>query len=401
MTKTPRFSPKLLFIILIGCLLISCELPEEKKSDDLPVVQITADSIVWDQKLPGSFVFDALGNEYDSTPATFKFRGGMSSRFDKHSFSVKLKEKRSFGQESSSKNWILNASYIDRSFMRHKLSFDLYRQMAKENKSPRCRYVWVKENKKDLGIYLMMERMDKHRLELNDEHATAFISKDPPLFFEDKVSFHDSLYTQSFEFPKKKKKKAIKNSGLKTLENLIYRADDATFKKEIFQLLDINSVIDWQLMILFTNNGDGQLKNCYLYRQQNGAKMKVALWDYDHTFGRDGDSEPNLLIRKVDERRNPMLRRIIDLNAGGFNEKIARRWKAVRKEIFTRKNIFRMISENHKQLKHSISKNAKIWPTNAKWYYDHYNYYQDLALIKKYVKLRLAQLDQRFHVKNH
>lgn len=387
---------------LSGMFLIQNCKGKAPKCTDIPTLHILETGIGWEKKASCTLIVTDCG-KIDTLTARTKFRGGFSSRYDKHSYTLEFDEKQKFHQKQLSKNWVLNANYIDRSFMRHKLSFDLFRQMdPKNNKAPHCEYVWVKDNSDEKGLYVLMERMDRIRLNVLKGQKGAFICKSPPIFFDHSLTpKRDSLFFDSMEFPKKKKKKklALKHSKLKLLETLIYDADDATFRKKVFTLIDQKSFIDWQLIILFSNSGDAQLKNYCIYQTSTKAKLKIAIWDYDHSFGRDGTSEINMCERVVDEKRNPLMRRLIELNPDHFNEKLSRRYKVLRKSVFTRKNVLHLISENNKIIAPYITKNEKIWPANASWYFDKMHYKQDLTIIKRYVSLRLKQLDQRFQVK--
>ncbi len=387
---------------LSGIFLISSCKTEAPECTDIPTLHILENGIAWDKKSKCTIIVNDCG-KIDTLTARTKFRGGFSSKYEKHSYTLEFDEKQKFHQQKLSKNWVLNANYIDRSFMRHKLSYDLFRQMdPKNNKAPHCEYVWAKDNANETGLYLLMERMDRIRLNVQKGQKGAFVCKSPPIFLDRSLTPNrDSLYFDSMEFPKKKKKKrlAMKHSKLKQLESLVYKANDAAFEKKVFTLIDQNSFIDWQLIILFTNSGDAQLKNYCIYQTSTTAKLKIAIWDYDHSFGRDGNSEPNMCERVVDEKQNPLIRRLIELNPDHFNEKLSKRYKELRKTVFTRKNVLRLISENNKIIAPYIPKNQKIWPTNASWYFDNMNYRQDLAMIKRYVSLRLKQLDQRFKIK--
>jgi hypothetical protein len=381
--------------MVLVLLFASCE-DSASTCSDLTDFAISSDHIDFEKKAPCELTTGRCGERHTAA-ATVKYRGNSSARFPKHSYTVELEDKKAFGKLSKSKHWVLNASYIDKSFMRHKLSFDLFRQMDPDNKAPRCEYVTVHENNADQGLYVLMERMDKQRLQLKKKDAMAFISKEPPLFYTpDPAENRDSLYRASMEFPKQRDRKNP-DTGLQHLEWLIFQADDATFKREIFRVIDFDNFIDWQLIILFTNNDDGQLKNYYIYRPNDNARMRIALWDYDHTFGRTGNSgKPNMLVRRVDEKRNPLYRRLIELNPNGFNEQLAKRWKQLRKSVFTEKNIDRMIAENDRIIAPYSARNAKIWPVDGAFYYDKSTYQDELKRIRTFVGKRLKQLDERF-----
>lgn len=60
-------------------------------------------------------------------------------------------------------HWVLNAAAVDRSLMRHKLSYDLFLSLATTN-APRyaasSRFVEVDLNGRYQGVYLLMQRVD-------------------------------------------------------------------------------------------------------------------------------------------------------------------------------------------------------------------------------------------------
>lgn len=385
-----RIAGRVIYTCLIFIIFSSCEQP----CSELTEFRIYADEIGWDEKVACRMKIVHC-DEQDSLDAEIKFRGGTSSRYDKHSYAVEFYDKRSFDGLDSAKDWILNASYIDKTFMRHKLCFDLFRQMDPDNVAPKCSYVNVYENDHYKGLYILMERMDQHRLQLDKDDKNAFIFKEPPLFYPvDPAENRDSLYLESQEYPKRKK--GAFNDQLLALEKLIFEADDETFRKEIFNMLDIDNIVDWQLLLIFTNNSDGQLKNYYIYRKDSDTRMRIALWDYDHGLGRDGDNEYNMLKYTVDEKRNLLMKRLIELNPGNFNQKMAARWKKLRKTTFSAENINRMISENNQVIEPYIKGNAAVWPLNADWYFDDNNYSQEVRIIQQYVPKKLVQMDKRF-----
>ena len=389
--KTPPILFQLGWAVFILLALLSCS-PEESK---LTEFHIYADEILWEKKDDCSIKIIEK-THIDSAEAKVKYRGGMSSKYEKHSYAVTLWKKKPIDGLPEAKKWVLNASYIDKSFMRHKVSFDLWRLMNPENKSPLCSYVNVYENEAYKGLYILMQRMDKHSLQIDVKDPKAFIFKEPPLLFPRKdTPNRDSMYLATQKFPKLKKGDA--SAQLKELEALIFDGGDEAFKSNIFKLLDRDNLIDWQLLLMLTNNGDGQLKNYYIYKQSASTPMKIALWDYDHSFGRDGDNEPNMLLRNLIEKRTRLFQRLMELNPDNFNEQMRARWIALRKSVFTNENIAKLIAENDKIIGPHITKNTELWSIKGKWYFDDNDYNTELDLIKDYVSRRLKQLDKRFN----
>jgi len=378
------------FLLLLGLLfLFSC-----KSNCEIPTIEITADSIGWFKKEPAIISITEC-NKSQTIDSKIKFRGGMSSRYYKHSYAISLNQELSIAGLPSNSKWILNASYIDKSFMRHKLCFELFMIMGDYNLAPKSAYVRVYENDNFEGLYLLMQRLGPTTLLLNEQDSLSFVFKEPPIFrTEISQSEKDSMYSDSHRFSVSDKTFSV--NTLKELEHLIINADDATFKAQVFKMLDIENIIDWHLLLLFTNNTDGQLKNFYLYRQGADMPIRIAIWDYDHSFGRDGDNELNMLERIIDERRVILFQRLLDLNPEGFNQKLSARWRSLRKAIFTEGQLYGMIDDYDKEIRKHIPENAQRWPVDADWYFDSNNYAQEVQVVKSYITKRLNQLDERF-----
>jgi hypothetical protein len=373
-----------LFVVIFGC----------NRDRKIPELHLFAPTIEWEEKQPCTLKIQQTNTE-SVWDGEIKFRGGMSSKYDKHSYALKLTEKVALGGLPASKHWVLNAAYSDKTFQRNALSYALFRQMREENYAPKTAYVELYENGKYKGLYVLTERVDKRTLALSKNDKKAFLFKEPPLFYPDKTDENrDSLYLVAQKFPKPEKRNC--SSDLQYLEHLINRADDQQFKQEIFQLLDIQSIIDWQLILLLSNNGDGQWKNYFMYKKNKQTPLRIALWDYDHTFGRDGDNESNFFERLLDEKRLVLFQRLMRLNAGNFNDKLAERWWELRKNVFTVENIYKLIAQNDQILRPYISKNAAVWPIDNPWYYDSNDYFQELDRMKNFIRKRLVQLDKRF-----
>ena len=140
------------------------------------------------------------------------------------------------------------------------------------------------------------------------------------------------------------------------------------------------------------------MKNFYLYKIDKNTPFKFAIWDYDHSFGRDGDNERNLMERELDCNRAILLERLSKISEIGYLLKLKRRWFELRKQnIISVENFDKHINNNDKRINKEIDKNFEKWPLNSKWYYDDNDYNQELDLMKDFVKVRINQLDEYFY----
>jgi hypothetical protein len=368
---------------------MSCDQP-------LPTIEITKDeAIKWDEK-ESCLIRYHSGSENTELDAEIKLRGGVSSRYDKHSYRIELKEKYGLGGLPPDDDWILNANYIDKTFMRHKISYDLFRQMNRRNVASKCAYVNVIENGRDQGLYVLMEKVNASMVGLDKKDSLALLFKDPPVFYQEKlqeVQEPQNYYQQKYP----KIDQSNQSDYLGEFRDLLFNSSDIVFAQTIFKWVDLENITDWHLLLLLTNNSDGIMKNFYLYKIDSKTRFRVAIWDYDHSFGRDGDNEMNMMERELDCRRSVLFRRLMEIPELRYNENLRRRWGELRKSgVISNQNIEKLVQENDRLIRKAVEANFKIWPVDSKWYFDDNNYPEERNVILDFSKLRISQLDERF-----
>ena len=333
-----------------------------------------------------SLLFSALG----------KYRGGFSSRYFKHSFSVKLERAYPLLGLPSDEDWVFNANYIDKTFQRHKLSYDLFRMMSPENKASRSAYFRLIQNQKAQGLYVLMEKINAQFLGLDLSDSLAMLFKDPPLFYLDTLAplkERENYYEQ--KYPKFEDRRM--DHKMQELKSFLFESSDSLFYSDISKHFDLESVIDWHLILLLSNNGDGIMKNFYLYKLNSREAFRFAIWDYDHSYGREGDYEYNMLSRELNCRRSILIDRLFRIPEFKYEEKLADRYHELRSmDVFSLSGIEQMMEENEKTLLPYLEENQTLWPDSSKWYHDQNDYYREVSLMREYFLLRFSQLDKRF-----
>jgi hypothetical protein len=393
---------KLVQIILTGVaisVLSSCTKDDLPSFDpeEIPVINIVReDPISWENKVPCTIKFTST-YKYDVLPAHIKYRGGSSSKFEKHSFSFELENKYTFFDLPRDDDWILNANYIDKTFMRHKISYDIFRQMNKKNVASQSIYVNVELNDEPRGLYLLMEEVNGAMAGLNKSDSLAMMFKDPPLFYREKIPHPqepDNYYQQKFP----KIYDSDKTGYIEHFKDFLFNSSDIDFLNGIENWIDIDNVTDWHILLLFSNNSDGIMKNFYLYKIDSSTPFRIAIWDYDHSFGRDGDNEMNMMERELDCNRSVLLRRLMGIPQSVYPKKLKDRWFSLRNaHIVSVVNMKKHIEANNKIIKEAVERNFEIWPVNSKWYYDSNSYDDEIQILMDFTELRIPQLDLYFN----
>jgi len=371
--------------------LFTCSCTEKK---DIPDYYLhTKQPLNWEEKQPCELSFSDSDDGL-VLRGKFKLRGGSSSKYFKHSFSLELEDKHKLAGLHKDDDWILNANYIDKTFMRHKISYDLFRQMNSKNIAAECAYINLHLNRSYEGLYVLMEEINGGMVNLDKGDSAAVIYKDPPIFYENPAGqAQDSNNVYHQKYPK------IyihdKSGYIKSFRNFLIHSSDKEFDAQIRQWVDLENVMDWHLLLLYTNNGDGVLKNFYLYKKDGETPFRFAIWDYDHSFGRDGDNERNMMDRPPGCDRSILFKRLNERVT--YREDLAERyWQLRDKGIFSLSNFKDQVANNHEIIRDHIGANASRWPLDSEWYYDNNTYEQELELMCEFVELRISQLDSCF-----
>ncbi|NRA11414.1 MAG: CotH kinase family protein [Crocinitomicaceae bacterium] len=386
------------FLGFIVSLISSCSdanpvsLKEADRNEYIPIINIqTLNPISWDKKDSCQAIYVENGYRVE-LPASVKYRGGISSRYGKHSFSIEFSEDISIAGIEADDDWILNASYIDKTFQRHKLSYDLFRLMNPNNIAAKCNYVKVFLNGKYEGLYVAMQEVNASMIGIYKENRGAVLFKDPPIFYKEPLNiFKDSINPYQQKFPKIQENN--RKSFMDDFHTFIFESFDSDFDANINNRIDLDNVIDWHLILLLSNNDDGLFKNFYSYKLDDSTPMRIAIWDYDHSYGRDGDGALNMMEREIRWKRIILLKRLMESKKLNYSERLNKRWSELRTGLYSRSNIEMMIDENTKILRPHLKENFKKWPLKSKWYEDENTYDQEIQIMKKYLSRRLMYLD--------
>ena len=380
-------------VFFIGVMLLfSCENEGEiKPTYNLPNINISYDTLSSNYKVPCVITIgDTL-----LLKGKIKQRGGSSIGYPKKSYTVKLSKKISLYGLRENKSWVFTSSYLEKSLMRNILSYDLFRSWDTNNFAPKIELIEFFHNDNYEGIYQLTEKVDRSSLRINKK-AEGVIFKDCAVFSKTYIEPQtgETYYHQKYPDPKKYDATLLMDS----IKEFILNSTDSVFAKEMEQEFDIQNIIDWQIMIMLSNNGDAVYKNFYLYRESKKAKFKIALWDYDSGFGRDTDNELNLVKTTSHWERNSLLDRLYNQDVNNYQERLHTRWKVLRESGKISVDDFESrVSKLALQLEPFVGRNFTRWPVTNSYYWDKYTWEQEIGVLKEFINLRIPQLDEKFN----
>jgi len=249
----------------------------KKMRDSLEVTQYLPSRLILD-----SFLLDSTG---------IRFKGESSFQFTKNnkkSFKISLNRFNKGQAYGPVKNFNLNNCFKDPTFMREKLMLDLLR---KQNlPAARSAYAKVWLNDQYLGVYLLVEEIDKHFLDVN------FTNHDGNLYLGEPQAYLEDLGESKDEYLRKyKKKKNNAGEDWSDLVNLIRTIHKKTKKKnsrraaeELDTLLNTENMLKaWAINNMFVNPDAFNMlypHNYLLYHEPTSNKFQWITYDYNLGF---------------------------------------------------------------------------------------------------------------------
>ena len=388
--------------VLAAIALPAIEVASAPAPSNLPMVFLDAkEAIGSDRKVPCTVRMTlppGMPGDPVAVSGVVRIHGATSQGYPKKSYALTLEMPLPWLGMRVSPHWVLNAAFVDRSLMRHKLSYDLFRSLSvaeAKRHAVQSRFVEVHLNGEYNGAYLLMERVDRALLELRSYDSNA---PSPACIY--KAEDHNANFSQPGHsgYEQREPDPMVKQfwQPLDDFNQFVSRVSDAEFhdlQKGIASRLDLDNAIDFQLLVLLTSNLDGITKNFIFARDAMvpdapAPRFFFAPWDYDATFGRNWDAT------RVDASAwlsNHLFDRLH--GDAAFRKKFAGRWRQLREREFAVATIHRLIDDNARTLGDAAQRNAARWRTLDGPYPDRLTFVEDLAQMKEWVTARVKWLD--------
>ncbi|MEY4308161.1 MAG: hypothetical protein RL422_364 [Bacteroidota bacterium] len=430
---------------------------------NLPIVRFnTKTRVIQDEpKIPVQMeIFDngpGQLNQVSSTPsistvAGVEYRGSTSQAdfyflpgFVKKPYGIELwtdttgvKAKNlSLVQMPEESDWVLNASYNDRSFMRDFIAQNVAGRLGLLHSN--AKFVELIINDEYRGVYVLMEKVKqgKNRVPISDLYPTENAGDDVTggyLLKIDKTSGSPSTswksnYTSGISATQKCEFQIeYPQYGIITQQQLIYIRDyinnwekklmteDMNDPKASFRdYMDVSSFVNYFILNEVTRNVDGYRLSTYLYKDKEslGGKIKMGpAWDFNIAFGNadylNGWKTDGFVYKamendggKNDYWQVPFWWNKLIQDAS-FRKALATRWKTVRSSFLNTNTLFATIDSAQVALKDPLTRNFQKYPLMGKKIWP--NYYVGATLsdevnwLKNWIQGRLVWLDAQMAV---
>ena len=321
----------------------------------LPLLQIFTENQIPDEPEVPAWIIISSGIQQEKMKTSYigiERRGGSNYGRPKHSFKIEFWDDE---YESGHTNpdlfgltpdddWILDAMYIDKARMRNRLSFDIWEDIQKDRLTDfNIRKTGVDGvlvelfvNNNFLGIYHFSESIDGKQLDIQPprEQVEGVIYKalewDAPTMYTGLYELNDQVEWGGWKLVYPKDYVDTAWYPLYNYLDFAINSTDENFTRHIFDYIDINSIIDYYILLNISVAGDNWGKNIILTRSSSISPFLFLPWDMDGTWGRGWDStctSSNAILA------NNLYNRLFQLNPFEFKQKLVDRWEYLKMDV--------------------------------------------------------------------
>lgn len=372
---------------------------------------ISCDAPIVDEPgvLCGFELRDSLGTAIYAEHASVELRGRSSMNFPKKNYGIELQDAAGvekptnllgMGQDS---DWILDGAWADRSFMRNRLSFALFRDMSPDRWAPQSRYCKLTLNGKYAGIYALEEKIkrDDDRVALPDDDGTGatFIVKqdnDGTL----RLTIGSGTRWQVV-YPSQHVITATQTQAIQAWMDKLGAALTGSNPADLLTLLDAATVTDWILLEEFSKNIDAYNLSIFFARSAGGLARPIP-WDMDLSYG-----QPTLKNATNESPEGWVYNRTVIIaklsSIPSLRQGLGTRWRELRATALSDASIQKHIDAYAAVLTpDAVAENFALWPI-AKVdftsiyapysFYDVATYDEEMTHFRDWIQKRLVWID--------
>ncbi|RIK59555.1 spore coat protein CotH [candidate division KSB1 bacterium] len=374
-------------------------------------------------------------NHYNGKIA-IEIRGSSSQQFPKKQYGFETKDAQGEDLDVSLLNmpeeadWILSASYSDKTLMRNVLAYKLANDMGRY--ASRTQFCEVVLNGDYHGVYMLMEKIkrDKNRVNISKMEPTdisgdaltgGYIIKIDKLEGSDTDGWYSTflpypgawqrIYYQ-YDTPKLEDLAPEQISYIKnfvfTFENLMTKPEYADPQNGYAQYIDIDSFVDYFILNEISRNVDGYRLSTFMHkdRDSKGGKLKMGpAWDYDLAFGNaDYYNGAMLADWQVDFRvqsdgfQIPFWWQKL-MQDSTFTNRVYARWRELRTNVLEISHVHAYLDSMAAYIDEAQKRNFERWPILGTYVWPNafigQTYAEELNYLKEWLNLRMLWMEAR------
>jgi hypothetical protein len=403
---------------------------EEFTSSNLPIIVINTNSqtIVDEPKITANMgiINNGEGNRNNITDSFtdyngyigIELRGNSTQNFPKKPYLIETRD--SLGENldvsllgmPEDNDWILLASYIDRTFIRDPLAHYLSTIMGKwSNRSRSCEVVI---NGEYMGVYILIEKIKRGKNRLDIKKLTADDTSSTKItggyIYEITGFGGDFGENRLLHYPDIEDITDGQLAYIKKYDDdfravmLTSTYNDSVNGYEKY--IDTDSFIDEIIIQELMRNSDAYGWSGYFHKNRDQKLNAGPVWDFDQSSGNSSYMEGEKTTGWIlgNSSWQPFFWKTL-FNDSGFNNKLRIRWNELRKDKFSDTNISAFIDSCAGYLEESQDRNFTKWPIlgvftwrETTGYEKRDTYQKEVDYFKNFMVQRAAWMDSQLKV---
>ena len=367
-----------------------------------------------------------------------ELRGSSSQDFPKKPYGFETREDNGENRNVSliglpeENDWILNASYNDKTLMRDALAYLIADKLMPY--APRVRHVELIINNQYQGVYVLTEKIkrDKNRVDISNmdvDDNTGDALTGGYIFKIDKETgsnsgagwispykpfpgaWQSTLF--QFEFPDAdditNTQRNYVQQHVTGFENVMAGANYADPVFGYRKLVDPGSVADYIILNEWSKNPDAYRLSTFFYKKrdsQGGKLFAGPVWDFNLGFGNVNyctDGDPNGLVIQRFNQICPDDYWVIHfwwkkwMEDKRLEDEIKARWQNLRGNVLAEDRLEEMVDSLATHLSLPQRRNFTKWPVLGQYVWPNYfvgaTYEQEVQFLKQWIRERISYLD--------
>ncbi|MDO4302925.1 MAG: CotH kinase family protein [Bacillota bacterium] len=370
----------------------------------MPILCLTELSQDGEESSGRVWVYDQYRStgSYGDLNCKWHVRGASTRDYAKSGYRLTLTDRKvSFLGMREDDDWILNALYDDEGLIHNKLSYEVWQRIAGSNhvsgdEGISMEYVEMFMNDQYLGVYGLLERIDKKELSLSSRDILYKCNSDEEPGEDDFYSVLTDEMNPVFVMKYPSECLEENWEPLRRWSSLFLTEEIVDYQLGR-DILNMENAVDYNLFNLLICGMDNTMKNVYFWAdcEQDGSYQFIKIpWDLNMTWGNSWIDDPACKFNKYQEKNleraagwTPDIYLLYECNPMETGYLLSSRWKELREDIITKESLTDMVSMQYEYLYSSgaYQRNSLKWPSEGNNWSDEYIY--------EYIDKRIDFLD--------
>lgn len=353
-------------------------------------------------------------------PMKIKGRGNSSwNNFPKKPYRIKMDEKNSVFGQPANKDWVLLASYSDKTLLRDMTGMEVSR-ICGMAWTPVFHHVELYFNNEYQGVYLLGDhkKVSSDRVNIdvvgeNDNSGDAVTGgyyleieqqMDEPVCFWTSMSV-PMMFSEP-EQPTEAQKTYVQNY-FRDFEMVLQGTEMSDPDKGYAKYIDVESFVNYYIIKELVKDIDGNLRKSTFLTKERGKRLEMYhVWDFDLTIGNCNYFDSTYGNGLDNSYKGFFIKDFGYLGYGSgwfvrlfedpaFKAKVKARWNALKPELSSKIPAF--IDTNKEFVEEAAGRNFQRWPILDTWVWPNVevtgSYQGEVAYMRKFYLDRLNWLD--------